>query len=267
MRAFAVRVAGSVLDMKEEPMRVAIALTIVILGTEVLAQPAPVPEWNWPEKGKNLKILETRQLSPVMRGFTRALGVRCTYCHVGEEGKPLSTYDFVSDQNPNKDRARAMLRMLGSINDQLKAIPSSGDTRVNMWCHTCHAGRPRPLTLEEDLGETFRKSGLAATLTRYKDLRERFYGKGGYDFGERALSSFGGDFLRKGDTETAIAIFRLNTTQYPQSTLVWENLGEAYQKAGKTRLAAIFYRKALELDPQNDDAMAKLREIEAKPLE
>ena len=33
----------------------------------------------------------------VMPGFTRALGVRCSYCHVGEEGESLSTYDFASD--------------------------------------------------------------------------------------------------------------------------------------------------------------------------
>ncbi len=53
-----------------------------------------------------------------MKGFTRALGVRCSHCHVG--GNPLSTYDFASDENPNKGRAREMLRMLNSINEHLQ---------------------------------------------------------------------------------------------------------------------------------------------------
>ena len=44
------------------------------------------------------------RLRPVMMGFTRALGVRCNHCHVGEDGQPLSTFDFVSDENPNKVR-------------------------------------------------------------------------------------------------------------------------------------------------------------------
>ena len=76
-----------------------------------LALPASAQEsWNWPEKPKNLQVLPKewpgKRLEPVMKGFTRALGVRCSYCHKGEEGKPLSTYDFASDENPNKDRAR-----------------------------------------------------------------------------------------------------------------------------------------------------------------
>ena len=80
-------------------------------------------DWKWPEKPKNLQVMPKewtgKKLSPVMRGFTAALGVRCTHCHVGEEGKPLSTFDFASDANPNKDRAREMYRMLGDINEHL----------------------------------------------------------------------------------------------------------------------------------------------------
>src|ERR1041385_3026664 len=87
----------------------------------LFAATASAQQWSWPEQPKNLTILKGftgQQLSPVMRGFTRALGVRCSYCHVGEEGKPLSTYDFASDANPNKNRARAMLTMLRSVTQQ-----------------------------------------------------------------------------------------------------------------------------------------------------
>jgi Photosynthetic reaction centre cytochrome C subunit len=129
---------------------------VVLLFLAVLAGAAAVraqEEWSWPEKPKNLQVLPKdftgKKLGPIMTGFTRALGVRCPYCHVGEEGKPLGTFDFASDQNPNKERAREMYRMLGSINGHLKKITPSGDTRVNMWCNTCHQGRPRPTTLEK----------------------------------------------------------------------------------------------------------------------
>jgi len=50
-----------------------------------------------------------------------------------------------------------MYRMLGDISDHWKKIEPSGDKRVNMWCHTCHHGRPRPMTLDEELGEQYRK--------------------------------------------------------------------------------------------------------------
>jgi len=124
--------------------------TLVILALVCVASSRSQDQWSWPEKPKNLQVLPSdwpgSRLSPVMRGFTNALGVRCSYCHVGEEGKPLSTYDFVSDAKPTKNTAREMLRMLSDINNHLKKIEPSG-TRVNMWCQTCHRGRPRPTTI------------------------------------------------------------------------------------------------------------------------
>lgn len=225
--------------------------------------------WTWPEKPKNLRVFGKdftgERLRPVMTGFTRALGVRCTYCHVGEEGKPLATYDFASDQKPNKERAREMYRMLGSINGHLKKIDPSGDKRVNMWCHTCHQGRSRPMTLEEELGEAYRRSGITAALARYRELRESHYGRGGYDFGQRSLNTFGYELLEAKDHEGAIAVFRLNASEFPQSGDVWDSLAEAHLTAGRKQLAEIYYRKSLEVDPQNDNALEKLRALEEKP--
>jgi tetratricopeptide (TPR) repeat protein len=226
-------------------------------------------DWHWPEKGKNFQVFPkdfpARKLSAVMKGFTRALGVRCTYCHVGQEGKPLSTYDFASDQNPNKNRAREMYRMLGEIDDHLKKIRPSGDRRINMWCHTCHQGRSRPATLEEELGEAYRKGGVSASIARYRDLRERYYGKGGYNFGETSLKAFGQELLALKDTDGALAVWHLNTTQFPQSGDAWNSLAEGYIAAGKPTLAEIYYRKALELDPENENALEELRKLAEKP--
>ena len=249
------------------PRRLQRALTAVfIAGLLASARASGQDNWKWPEKMKNPKAFPedfpATKLSAVMKGFTRALGVRCTYCHVGEEGKPLGTYDFASDANPNKDRAREMYRMLGDINGHLKKITPSGDKRVNMWCHTCHAGRPRPVTLEEDLGETYRKSGVSAAVARYRDLREKFYGRAGYDFGERSLSAFASDLLEKGDATGAIVMFDLNAEQFPRSPKSWENLGDACGAAGKKELAAFYYRKSVELDGVNTAAAEKLRKLE-----
>lgn len=156
---------------------VSIVVLILILPLSSFSQ-----DWTWPDNAVNLQVLPKDmsgpQLRSVMGSFIRSLGVRCSYCHVGEEPQPLSTWDFASDAKPNKNRAREMLRMLNSINEHLQKIEPSGDKRVNMWCHTCHSGRPRPMTLEEALGETYRKDGLEATLARYQTLRDRYYGRG-----------------------------------------------------------------------------------------
>jgi tetratricopeptide (TPR) repeat protein len=225
--------------------------------------------WDWPEKSKNLKVLpaDTRPdaLRAAMRGFTGALGVRCNYCHVGEEGKPLGTYDFASDANPNKERAREMMRMTGAIAGHLQKIEPSGE-RLTVRCQTCHQGRPRPTTLAEELLAAYRKDGSKAIAPRYAELRERFYGGGGLDFGERSLNNLGYELLvstSAGDLEAAIAVLRLNTEQYPKSGNAWDSLAEAYAKAGQSELAAIYYRKSLEVDPANEHALAELRALAA----
>lgn len=46
---------------------------------------------------------------------------------------------------------------------------------------------------------------------------------------------------------------------------MWDSLAEAYLAAGKRAQAEIYYRKALELDPDNDSASKKLSEITKKP--
>ncbi len=222
-------------------------------------------DWTWPDKPKNLQVLPKdwpgSRLSAPMRGFTSALGVRCSHCHVGEEGQPLRTYDFASDDNPNKGRAREMLRMLGHINEDLRKIEPSGDKRVNMWCHTCHRGRPRPMTIGEEMGEVYRKKGIDAALAHFTELKEKFYGRGAYDFGDRALNGFGYEVLRNNDTDGAIKVFKMNAEAFPESANVWDSLAEAYMKAGDMMQAKKYYQKSLELDPLNQNAKEMLKKI------
>ena len=241
-----------------------IAAIVVAASMFTVKSRAQQDQWTWPEKPKNLQVLNKdwpgSRLSPVMRGFTRALGVRCSYCHVGEEGKSLTTYDFASDQNPNKNRAREMLRMLGSVNDHLKKIEPSGDKRVNMWCHTCHRGRPRPMTLEEELGEQYRLKGIDQALQHYQELKQNYSVKGAYDFSERSLNVFGYEVLEK-DATAAIRVFTLNAQVFPKSANVWDSLAEANMKAGNMKSAERYYEKSLKLDPKNDGARANLKKI------
>lgn len=251
-------------------IRVGILVCICSLGlilTPAAAQAQAQARWSWPDSAENLQVLPAdfsgTRLRAVMNGFTRALGVRCSHCHVGEEGQPLSTFDFPSDDNPNKETARTMLGMLGDINETLKTIEPTGDQRVNMWCHTCHRGRPRPMTLGEELSEAYRAEGVDMALERYAELRERFYGHGSYDFSENALNALGYEIMGDEDFDAAIAIFALNIEMYPESGNVYDSLGEAYMNRGDTELAIANYERSLELDPDNDNAVQMLEELRA----
>jgi len=96
---------------------------------------------------KNLKVfpkdIGRADLLSNMKFFSQSLGVRCSYCHVGEEGKPLSTFDFASDAKNHKDTARGMLRMADRLNSELPGITGLPDARVT--CFTCHRGSTKPL--------------------------------------------------------------------------------------------------------------------------
>ena len=63
-----------------------------------------------PERLKNVKVMRAdmpvQALIDTMISFTRALGVRCSYCHVGGETTPFETLDFSSDSMPAKVKAR-----------------------------------------------------------------------------------------------------------------------------------------------------------------
>lgn len=69
------------------------------------------------------------RLVQVMSVFTVALGVDCSHCHVADQW---------DDDQPAKDIARQMLRMVSGINQQL----FDGQPKVACW--TCHRGAAKP---------------------------------------------------------------------------------------------------------------------------
>ena len=102
-----------------------------------------------PQSFSNLQIfpkdVSRQALVEAMKTFTGALGVRCEHCHVGE-GNDLSKFDFASDARPAKVTARAMMKMLGTINnDALKGIGDAG-RQPKVTCFTCHRGEKTPAT-------------------------------------------------------------------------------------------------------------------------
>ena len=119
---------------------IALILTIgTLIATTIPAQ--------IPDTYTNLKVLpkdiKKAQLLQHMKNFSKALGVRCHFCHKGEEGKSLSTYDFASDENYHKDIARLMIGMTHKINGEiLKDLKDGQFTQVT--CQTCHRGNKEP---------------------------------------------------------------------------------------------------------------------------
>lgn len=85
-----------------------------------------------------------------------------------------------------------------------------------------------------------------------------------YDFQERHLNNLGYNFLNQGKFKEAIRVFQLNVEAYPNSSNVYDSLGEAYMKNGEKAPAIENYEKSLKLDPGNTGAVEALKKLRAQ---
>lgn len=111
-----------------------------------------------------------------------------------------------------------------------------------------------------DLRETVRNQGVDAAIARYKQLKAANSPK--YDFNEGVLNHLGYDLLEKDRVADAITVFKANADEYPKSLRVYDSLGEAYTQAGNKQLAIESYKRSLELDPKDQNAADRLKELE-----
>lgn len=97
----------------------------------------------------NLKVLpkniSSKTLSHIMvDDFNEGLGVGCNFCHAEEKGS--HRLDYASDEKPEKEIARAMMRMAIKMNRNYFKVkhPMIGDSSLVISCNTCHHGQPMP---------------------------------------------------------------------------------------------------------------------------
>ena len=121
------------------------ALSLTVVGSIAATEPGK----NSGSSFKNLKVLpkniSQKQLSAIMVDqFQDELGVSCNFCH--SENKETHKPDYASDEKPEKQIARLMMRMTNGINRKYFKIrhAMTGDSTGIVSCGTCHQGKPRP---------------------------------------------------------------------------------------------------------------------------
>lgn len=124
-----------------------VSISMAGIVTMAVAFTTPAP----PENGfKNLKILDKdishEKLDKIMHGFSDALGVKCNFCHAPSKDPSQRFPDFASDDKPEKNAARSMMKMEMKINKKFFEVkhPEIGDSTLSVTCVTCHHGNPHP---------------------------------------------------------------------------------------------------------------------------
>ncbi|MDH3747540.1 MAG: tetratricopeptide repeat protein [Gammaproteobacteria bacterium] len=87
------------------------------------------------------------------------------------------------------------------------------------------------------------------------------YGTPAADIVESSINANGYRHLENSEIEAAISVFRLNTRTFPESANAWDSLGEAIMANGDHEMAIRYYRRSLDLDPENSNAARMIERI------
>lgn len=107
------------------------------------------------------------------------------------------------------------------------------------------------------------EQGLELGLKTYSNLRNNNASE--YDFSENELNRLGYEYLRGKEMEKALAVFKLNTEAYPNSSNVYDSYGEAFKENGDKEKAIANYGKSVEINPANQNAITILKELGVDP--
>jgi CubicO group peptidase (beta-lactamase class C family) len=123
---------------------------------------------------------------------------------------------------------------------------------------------PPKMSIVPLLEKTAADKGVEAAIAQYRDLKAKQSAT--YDFAEGELNTLGYRLLRNGKGKDAVEIFKLNVEAFPKASNVHDSLAEAYMNLNERELAISNYKKAIELDPKNTNAVEMLKRIEAGPV-
>jgi uncharacterized membrane protein len=128
-----------------------------------------------------------------------------------------------------------------------------------VWVPQVKAAYDTRKSIAETLSSTIASSGIDAAATQYHDLKAA--APATYNFDEGELNALGYQLIRANKFKEAIRILQFNVEAYPQSSNVYDSLGEAYMDDGNKLQAIANYQKSLQLNPRNRGAVQMLQKL------
>ncbi len=219
-----------------------------------------------PDTFSNLKVfpkdIGKQSLLGAMRDFSTALDVRCTFCHVQRTPGDFDTIDWASDEIKHKDVSRGMMTMVRNINSELLPV-ATGESGARVRCITCHRGLENPQTLDRVLLDTIQNDGVDVGIARYRELRDEYYGEGAYDFSPSTLNEVAETLAQsRGDMDGAVKVLDLGIEMNPDDSITYLMKGKILMFQGDKEGALASLKKALELDPGNEQIIRILDGID-----
>jgi CubicO group peptidase (beta-lactamase class C family) len=133
--------------------------------------------------------------------------------------------------------------------------------RIYSILHGLPYEHPKP-SIVSALGERLKNGNAKEAILHFRSIKTKSKEKHDFSNMESELNALGYHLLGKQRIADAIAIFKLNTEEFPTSWNVFDSYAEALMNDGQNELALTYYNRSLELNPENTNAkeqMAKLR--------
>ncbi len=162
------------------------------------------------------------------------------------------------------DHATALNASGGSISPDGKYLFILGEGRGMYWLRVDFIEylKDNDLGVSDALLNSYLENGMGDALQMYEKLR-RMHGKY-IDIDESLLNEMGYRLLDAGRITDAIALLSIVAAVYPDSWNAFDSLGEAYMRAGDAEAARRCYRRSLELNPANQNAVDALIELDSE---
>ena len=116
-------------------------------------------------------------------------------------------------------------------------------------------------SIAETLSATIATSGIDQAAQQYHLLRVAQASN--YNLDEDELNALGYQLVKANKFRQAIRIFQLNVEAYPNSGNTYDSLGEAYMDDGNKPQAIANYKRSLQLNPGNNNAIKMLQKLNA----
>lgn len=175
---------------------------------------------------------------------------------------PLAVLElyFLVQRHPGSLQRVAMAVLLFSL--ALGLAAGTFAVTVSIWAPTVKAAFDSRISIAETISTTIASSGIDAAVTQYHDLKSA--APRTYNFDENELNALGYQLIQAKKFHDAIRIFQLNVEAYPQSSNVYDSLGEAYMDNGNKTEAISNYQKSLQLNPKNRNAVLMLQKLNTR---
>ncbi|MFK5958719.1 MAG: serine hydrolase [Lutibacter sp.] len=115
-------------------------------------------------------------------------------------------------------------------------------------------------SLAELLMETAMVSGFESAFNQFRELKN----SNDYAVKENEINNLGYQVLGMGKAKEAIEIFMLNVETFPKSWNTYDSLGEAYLIDGNKDLAIKYYKKSIEINPDNTGGISALSKLQSE---